>query len=163
MQSHCTDEGSWMLRKLQYAICWIIYWRSKHCFSSLSFAPSFVRTIIVCEHWLNPTTLISRITLMRYLDEIFHCVHCIQLHIKCLYNKCAQFNMRDSYVENSVLCGTRKISKLLRWFILVNISQKIYIKQLWIKCGRFSNNALNSDALPQARNIVLLCANEFHR
>ena len=40
--SLCTDEGSWMLPKLQFAICLIVYWRSKRCFSLLSFAPSFI-------------------------------------------------------------------------------------------------------------------------
>ena len=44
--SICTDEGSWLLAKLQYAICLIIYWLSKRCFSSLLFTPSFVSLYI---------------------------------------------------------------------------------------------------------------------
>ena len=31
----CTDEGSWMLPKLQFATCLIVYWRSKRCFPLL--------------------------------------------------------------------------------------------------------------------------------
>ena len=34
--SLCTDKGSWMLPKLQYAIGLIVYWLSKCCFSSLT-------------------------------------------------------------------------------------------------------------------------------
>ena len=43
VQNFCTDEGSWMLPKLQFAIYLTVHWRSKRCFSLFSFNHSFLR------------------------------------------------------------------------------------------------------------------------
>ena len=102
------------------------------------------------------------ILLLRCLDETFHRVHSLQFHTKGLCNNRAQSNMRVFIRWKQHPTWNQKFSKLLRWLILDNISQEIYIKYSWTKCRRFSSNVPSSDTLPRARNIALLWVDEFY-